>query len=723
MGDETNLQKVRDLLQNEKVQGQIHEHMHKSHKEARVTIGRAAELFGFSEAKLREFDRTGLLKPVRSKDTATGQRQFSLTELDKLAIIRTLVDAGCSPNEIPPDVDKLWLSIHPPYEQEYWIDGGDSTEEVEPLHIDAYMKDIYSHELFWRYFISHVLRQALALICEDIPGVAAGLVLPLRRFEPHIAISDSKELGLLGEALIGWRGESQTFYAYLTSTPSFDFPSDFRIHPLQEMKDGELIGAAPLDNIYIVVDRRVRPFSVSAECVYIIRTLLHLLYEKRDAWRPGFVRGPRDFTIPGTNSNLIGTNPSDVILTQLAEIILSLRRKGPNGQKRWSYCYILFPKDFSLSLQQRSLIVYAKSGHAPHKVGVTTFAPNERHIVMRAYQAGKVVYRDILTDEDFSAALRNIEGAMSSAVAIPVGGNDGFSVAVIYIASREQNAFSRRDLQVLRIMSGLVKELVTFYAAWQPGVGKQTEIITNPEIVDTIFKDFSTENDFVHELETILTNVGMTTPQEEPASQINAEHERSFTDTTDLEVISFISLDIDNQRRLATKYGDVTARSMSRAVGRQTERLLREIFPRGDYRLYHIYADRFYMMLRNVDLDKARQLAEKMRQTLGGTYQIAGHRTSFESPVPHGSLQEIPDIITVRLGVASYPFAKLKNLLSRYSVAELRGLIIRDLDYALSLGLNARKDVVGDAVISWNPDKQKDAIFLRFELWSPRENV
>src|SRR5438270_298072 len=42
----------------------------------------------------------------------TKRRQYAPAELDKLAVIRELMDKGFSPGTIPPNIDELWKEIN-----------------------------------------------------------------------------------------------------------------------------------------------------------------------------------------------------------------------------------------------------------------------------------------------------------------------------------------------------------------------------------------------------------------------------------------------------------------------------------------------------------------------------------------------------------------------------------------------------------------------------------
>src|SRR5262249_3705497 len=157
---------IKDHLQTKDAQERIEQYIRRGRSEARVTIGRAARLFNFSENQLRDWEVRGLLNPLRSKDT-TGQRQYSLAELDKLAVIRELMDAGYSLGEIPTNVDDIWYSIFPFSKRREQLSKV-GRQEIEHLYIDQRIEHAYG-DIFWRYYASQALRFSLMLIAEDIP--------------------------------------------------------------------------------------------------------------------------------------------------------------------------------------------------------------------------------------------------------------------------------------------------------------------------------------------------------------------------------------------------------------------------------------------------------------------------------------------------------------------------------------------------------------------------
>src|SRR3954451_25100771 len=113
--DERHLHKIREHLRNEAARERVRQSIYRGHSEATVTIGRAAKISGFSESQLRDWEKSGLLNPQRPRDGNDGpggQRQYSFTELDKLAIIRELIDeASMSPGSIPSIIDEIWKEI------------------------------------------------------------------------------------------------------------------------------------------------------------------------------------------------------------------------------------------------------------------------------------------------------------------------------------------------------------------------------------------------------------------------------------------------------------------------------------------------------------------------------------------------------------------------------------------------------------------------------------
>ena len=504
----------------------------------------------------------------------------------------------------------------------------------------------------------------------------------------------------LRDSLVGWLGHNRSFYTFLDTAPSFEFPSDFRTQPLAMTEEG-----MSQDNTLIVVQRKARSLNLSDPHVETIRRLLGPIYRNVEKWRPCFDHGMRDWLYQVADFTS-SPNPPDDVLNGLANMIVELGGKTDDGQNRWRFSCILSPKDLTLPLQQRSLVVRAQSKDSPHTVGVTTVSISpDKHVdslSLKAFQSGYVIYRPQTSREDSMIAHRNQEGPICSVIAIPVAGEERLSTGVIYIVSDEANAFSEDDQRVLRIISRMVEELLLTYRARRQGTVKLGDLITYPGIVDMSFREFSSENELLDNIEGLLTDI----------------QTKSVTTRSPGNVVAFIAVDIDNQSSLASKYGDHVMRNLSREVGLRIQGQLRALFTNPENRqLYHVHADRFYLMLKGMSLDEARTKAELLRQVLVGDYRVNALplRTSMGRPMLPDNMLELSNI-TVRLAVTSYPYKKLEELLQRYpsatAITEVRVLITRSLDEVLDLGLREG----GNTVMSWDPE------IWGYVRWSPTKN-
>lgn len=666
-----------------------------------MTIGRAARLFDFTENQLRDWEKHGLLKPQRSKGSS-GQRQYSLRELDMLAIIKELIEkGGYTPGTVPQDIDKIWDSVSvEPRDKIARID-----KEAKHLHIEQRAENVYEG-FFWPYYASHALHLSLMLICEDASDSNAGLLLPFVKkiFTPA---PSSEDLSAVGESLIGWLGQTRSFYTFLTSAPSFEYPSDYHILSLKAKEE-----SVPKDGTLLIIERHdVKRLNLNIAIVETIRRLLSPIYEEAQSLKSCFGPGMRDVLDPAPN---FGSSAiyADIILNGLADMIVRLGGRTDDGHQRWRFCCIMLPEAPLLPLQQRSLVVQAQSKNSPHKLGMTTIFPGKyvNSLGLRAFQSGHIIYREDVSPADATIALREMEGPIHSAIAVPVGGENGQPVAVLYIVSDEVSAFSKSDQRVLRIIGRIAEELIRTYSARQQATEKLGDLIMTPALVDSLFADFLSEKEFVSDVEELLASISKNMRYKE---ELISRYSGSVTDhdiqkkaESSEEIVSFIALDIDDQSSLANRYGNRVMRNLSRTIGVRVQEMVKALFTKhADCKLYHIYAGRFYLLLKGISLEYARAKAETIRQALEGHIFTEQMTTSARALV-------LPDT-TIRLGVTSYQFAKLEeNLMSDNYVnvvTEVRAKIALALDLALNIG----KDEGGNVVIAWNTETRG---FLR---WSP----
>jgi DNA-binding transcriptional MerR regulator/GGDEF domain-containing protein len=703
------IEALRAYLQQDDVQARIQQSITNSRDGATVSIGRMAQLFHMKEAKIRELDARRLLKPSRTKESSTGQRQYAPAELEKLAIINDLLTQGrFSVYEIPENIDELWKSLVPNNgragtARENSEARNEFHREADDLPIDKRVNHFYYKEFFWRYYASHALQLSAKLISEEFHLARVGLILPLHQKQAYMLVHQASDLYKAGESLVGWLGQTGSFYTILAARPAFEFPTDFSIFPLQASDEDK-----PEDDTLIVIPRldlESNAISFSSPIVETIRRLLEPLYSDVADWNFYFGKGMRDKIDPLFD---FSTNPKarDTILTGLANMI---ERLGGIGQHRWKFCCILTPNQPHLPFQKRDLVVRAKSRHAPslYKLGETKVSATDSAVMslsLRAYQAGRIMYHHKITPTDSTIINREVEDP-ASAIAIPVGGEDGIPVGVIYVVANVPDSFNESDQRVLRVAARMVQELLLSYHLRQQVSQTFAPLLSNPGVVDPTFGKFASEVDFIVDLEKLLGDI----QNKEKFESYAKSDERQYTTK---EAVSFLAVDIDGQTSLTDKYGERMARNMSREVGLRIQAQLPAIFPsKPDLKVYHIYADRFYILLDGISLNEARDKAATLKQALNGSYSIDMVRSS-EQTTPKENFIPSPEV-TVRLGVGSYTYAKLQDLLSRHpksmSLSATSTTIIDFHDTMLKYGQN----IGGNVIVSW------DYKSWRYEVWTP----
>jgi len=696
-------QRIKKILQEEDVQFRVQENIRRGQEDVKVTIGRASELFHLKASKLRELD--DLLLPGRSKDTGSGQRQYSLAELNKLAIISELLNnEKISSSDIPPDIDEIWASVSLSSEDVHEANASNNNKtHVEPS-IDQRVENA-NREAFWRYFTSQALELALNLVCEDIPDTVAGIVLPLRRRTNASPTLDSQDVNQLGECLIGWRDQNYSFVTFYTSTPSFDVFTDFRIRGLLAVGEEE-----PQDRTFVVLQRKAKNLDLKLSVVEAIRRLLKPIYEDIPVWKPYFDRGMKDVVYPTTSFSSYSLSNS--ILTDFAEMAVRLGGKTRDGEDRWKFCAVLVPDNLSLSLQQRSLIVQAQSSKSPHTVGKTKVSPDAPaqpilSLSLRAFQGMRVLYRSQVSSKDETIAYRDIEGPIQSAIAIPIKGRGDLPVGLLYLVSDQTNAFDIEYQRVLRLIALMLGELLDSPRALQQSEERLSDVIAQPQVVNKTLGAFLSENDFVKDVGSILSNV-----QKDDSASIDG-------------VTSFISIDVDNLSNLTNKYGNQVLVNLSKALGNRIEEQVGLLFDRQKgCKVYHVYADRFYLMLNGVSLETARENAENLRKALGGTYPIS--ILPGVSPTPNAQPGRTVSLegITVRLSVSFYTHKKFFDLLNRRPAETcIADVITGSVLYFLDVGLNIGKQNGGNCIVSFYPRQPPKYEHGRFERWEPPYSV
>lgn len=691
---------LQEYLQRQEVQERIRQSIQQARSNVTVTISKAADLFGFTESRLREWEKKGLLKTDRNTaEGKEGHRRYTTNELDKLAILQELfTKGGFTLGDIPANFEGIWQQNESELQNRV---------SAQPISANLASKKAIDQrvehaeqEVFWRYFTSQALRLSLMLICEDTPDVA-GLILPLQKNAPFI--HDPREMDKAGESLIGWLSENRSFYTFLDSSPFFEAPTDFRIEPLP-MSDEDVTENAHLKNTMIIVQRKARDLNLSGALVQTVQRLLTSLYCNIEKWKPAFDVGMRDYLYQSTNF-AVRPDTIDVTLNGLTDMVVELGGKSTasTAKNRWNFCCLLLPQDSSLPLQQRSLVIQAQSSDSPYKkLGNIVLSPDNPGLSLRAYQSGTMIYRPNMPEKDSIIAYKDQEKENLSALALPIVREDGLSIGVLYVASETSYAFTVEDQRVLRLIGTMISELLLTYRARQGVAVKRSDLIEKHEIVDPAFKPFMTENDFIQDLESLLDT-------------IQKKDEENYAEDDE---VAFIAIDIDNQSILATKLGNRVARNLSWEVGlRIKDHLSNLIVESRHSRLYHMNADRYCLVFDGIKLMEARHNAERLRVNLAGNYRVNVHHVSDEKPTLPKDMLEVQDV-TVRLGIPAYKRSKLKQILERFQsngsttpIADTRDAISTAIEQVLKQG----RRYGGNVIISWDYDERD------YGLWEPQK--
>ena len=705
-----NIERVRSHLQQRSVQERIQKYMQDARDGATVTTSRAASLFEFGEQQLRDWERRKLISTRRVLSSSVedgkltpGHRQFTLEELDKLAIIKELLDAKFSISAIPATVDVIWREVRATEERQpsHLLREEEAVAEIE-LPIDRHRK-IARERLGWRFYASHALRLSLMLLGEDMPRETIGLLLPLQPDEAHLPMTHIENIRLAGESLVGWLGHSRSTHTMLTRNPHFSFNTDFRIHPLRAMENGRPIEVADSsnDHTHIIMPREARGLTVGLEVVEIVRALLKPLYEDVEQVRACF--GQDMFDVIESSPDLDNTSMyPDIILDNLAEMIVRLGGSEQEKQ-RWRFCCILLTRDPARPLQQRTLVVRAQSSASPHKIGVASVSPTVEmsSLSLRAYQSGQVCYRDTVSPEDSVIAFHDVEHNIQSAVAIPVGAEYGEPAAVIYVASEFERAFSAlQDRRLLRLLGRMVGEAIKSYQVRRQEVEQLGMILNDPDVVDNVVGTFYSENRFIHDVEKDLRNLEEQRQQITQPETIAAIDEGAIAEAKlEKYVLSFIGVDVDHASSYAARYGNNAMRNLYREIAQRIKSEMASTF--GMYpesKFYHTYADRFVVVLKNITHDQLISKARLLKKSLDVPYKVSLLSTQQPPPI---HLEELN--VTVRLAVSAYEVDTLERLFVEYlgqnSINKVREAIERSLATELKKGMSDG----GDQIRAWNP--------------------
>lgn len=650
------------------------------HKELATTIGKAAELVGVPEAKLRYWESVGLLAPSRSNQLSQAtdrsrQRYYGMDQLAQAVVIKEL-EKEHSLAEIKDFIKREAQFIKQ-------LTAEPSTREPEAVQDERFsvVQGIRSAEdaLLWEFLLPRFLYLSLSLLFGRAFTGNGGIYLPVREqdtlLEPR-TVTRSADLPGLGEGLLGWREPNHAFFAAPFKAPPPELLGNYEVIPLAGLlpagSDALPIGAhLVLGPQFAALLRQAGTSKKgSAEARRVAGRLLKFLQDQHLHWRAALYT-PKStllFDSPTLTTPALG----EPLLNEVAELIVALGGTDKETkQPLWRFCCILLPEDLLKPLMERSLIIKGQNKASPHQVGETKLVPSKQRpnegpgLSILAYQSGASIYRSHITPKDPSLAWRDQEEPIGSAIAIPIEGEYGKALGVLYIVSAAYDAFPVESQQLLRVLGRVVGELVSSARGRSLTTDDLPDLLETPEIVDHILKGFRTINAFRDDLYDLFQRAMQ---EKEPPFQY----------------LSLIAVDIDDLSRIAVRYGDQAAlRNLVDAVGQRIQDNAPFLF-RKEISLYRAYVDRFYLLLKDMSADQAAVAAEELKHALGEPYQVDAPRVSLKQAIYAQNRIEFQ--ITTRLGVTGYSYEDIRAFTSVEKRWVAIDLLERRLYDALDLG-------------------------------------
>ncbi len=531
----------------------------------------------------------------------------------------------------------------------------------------------------WNYFVIQTMQLALNLVGEAIPGSALGLILPLQRKKTSSTLHLPKDLPQIGRSLMGWLTENRSLHIFIVSSPQFSYADDHHIEQLSRKR-----GIASKDDPFLVVPRQTDSPDIESCVVETICTLFDFIYEHQQHWYPGFQDQIHDQFLP-VNGTRNGAFFPDTLLNNLMDIIIQFGGQTEDGQNRWRFCCVLLPKEPRLPPLQRILFVYAQSKGAPHKVGSTIVSANKESLCLslRAYLSPHLHYIDDVAPKDTTIDFQEVEEPIHSAIALPIGGEQGVAYAVLYVASGEADAFPTASRAILRIMCKMIGNLLADYRTQQESSYHLIDAVRHPDTVDPLFAPFSSENDFRQSVRALLEEI--------------LENERWERQTR--EALSFIAIGMDNLDHLAPRYGNYILRNLHREMGL---RIQRSITWNTQCKLYHVYADRFYLLFRGSPFDEVQKQAIRLKNLLEEAYRIDAQYISTDQLIVPG--QKLPlENLTTRLAFTSYTVKNLLEILHQHK--EDANTVSLKMRSTLEDGLKKGEDEGGSVIVAWSRER------------------
>jgi len=676
---------LRELLLQPEMIEQLRDRFRRIQEGLTTTIQEAATLTDLSQAQLRYAEARGMLAPHRVASVAEppgargrapetaespqprppitsqlnmvrGQRRYTADNLLRAHFIAFLLVHGYTLTEIDTFMQNNTSVIAELLQT--------NATRLRPL------LDVADTIQFNRFFMPRVLYNALSLIFERESVSDAGIIFPVRAQMAELEQLEQRPMGVaddlvhLGQTLVAWCARGGPVITFLTTGNPFAREQRVQLKSLRSLQiesrpdsaDGPVM-TNPF--IFIAYEPKVEAELEQADRTYRLRLERELgrARSNRRAADPRAVAGrltaqvqrlvceqlaENPYANPFGGDALLYTAPElinpalgDALLNRLADTIVDM---GAHSQtagepKAWSFACVMTPRKPYTPLNQQELVVRAQSRAAPHRIDVTTTAARRNGgLTFRAYTSGRVAYRPEVTQLDPAISYADVEQSVKSAVAAPVveGHGVGHSQppAVLYLTSTTPRDFDHDDFLIIRVMGRLVGEIVQTLSTRGQQLGTLTDTLDNPEIVDPYFAQFLSDSDFIRKLGEMLIEVAPPSMAKAGASleARNGPEQASGATPSTLRSVTIVGLDINDYSRIEHRQGSRVARMLVRELGSRAQQRMDSSFSRGvpTAWLYRAWGDRFYLLIRDEDVDVARTHAERIRSDISGAYRLDG---------------------------------------------------------------------------------------------------
>lgn len=690
--------KIHDHLNNPSTRKRLNERFAAAREQLTTSIGEAARIAGISPEKARYVEGAGVLAPGRStpkradeheNDTtdepkvSIGHRRYSLRQINRLIIMGDLLDNGFGMTDIGRYMHHDQHAVDSLVESIQASDPTTRLREAESAYVE-------------RMLIPRLMYFTHSLLLGDVVDCSIALVLPVGDIEtggiPRDWITRVEDLPQIGPALVGWHSRNHPYCVLFMREPLMDDATRYVIRSVDEMCEAADVTEARTrpTGAYLLIEREfahlldapatTRPLADAGTSASeppnpraVAYRLLRCMRQPADAKHGVFghsfstVSDGMVYSSPEFMSDMTG----DRLLTAIADLVVQLGNEqistATTRRCEWAFSAILVPDNPARPPGRQSLVVRAQSERSPHIVGVTKLTPG-RNEGLSTYAAlsGNMILRRAVDSADPAIADTgiDIEGAPGPTLAMPAVSATGKVLAVLYVrASYGENGstndtFTANDQLLLRVIGHIIGGLILSYRGHALTRNRLREMIDQPKTVDRFLREFKTINDFWSDLKTMLQR------QQDAPSSAAAEIDNDTPNP-----ITMLAIDIEDYSTLINAYGSNTARHLIRAMGRRiagqplvASSPLMGAATGARNTVYHLYGDRFCLLLENASMNSARSYAHKLQQLISGSYSLevthvdeTGHTVAAAAITLHK--------VGVRIAVVSYSGAKLGQML------------------------------------------------------------